>query len=313
MARFKKILVSYGSEGNDSIALELAVRLAQDSGGSLTVAQVIPPLPQDVPSDLHGMDDLRTTLSQAAQANLDKAVEGVSQSNVPIQTRVLWGYVAMEITREVMRAGHDLVMKASGRERGISGQLLGSVDMRLLRKCPCPVWLVKEGGHEYLTSILAAVDPTGTDEDHRQMNDSIVQLGLSLAEVKDAELHVLHSWSAWGSHLLRSRMRSEEFTSYVRRMRSRAAKAMTELLRDYDEAISPLNRHLMQGDPGEVVPEFVRSHGIDLVVMGTVGRTGVPGFLIGNTAEMILGRVDCSILAVKPPGFSSPVELEEPS
>jgi universal stress protein E len=45
------------------------------------------------------------------------------------------------------------------------------------------------------------------------------------------------------------------------------------------------------------------------VVMGTVARTGVPGFIMGNTAETILSQIDCSVLAIKPPGFTTPVTL----
>jgi len=44
--------------------------------------------------------------------------------------------------------------------------------------------------------------------------------------------------------------------------------------------------------------------------MGTVGRTGIQGFFIGNTAEEILNQVECSVLAVKPPGFQTPVPDE---
>jgi hypothetical protein len=43
--------------------------------------------------------------------------------------------------------------------------------------------------------------------------------------------------------------------------------------------------------------------------MGTVCRTGAAGFLIGNTAETILADVTCSILALKPEGFISPIEM----
>ncbi len=46
---------------------------------------------------------------------------------------------------------------------------------------------------------------------------------------------------------------------------------------------------------------------IDLVVMGTICRTGVPGFFVGNTAESILQQVECSVLTVKPDGFVTPV------
>ena len=50
---------------------------------------------------------------------------------------------------------------------------------------------------------------------------------------------------------------------------------------------------------------------IDLLVMGTVCRTGIPGFIIGNTAESMIHTVNCSVLALKPQGFVSPVEIKE--
>jgi nucleotide-binding universal stress UspA family protein len=45
--------------------------------------------------------------------------------------------------------------------------------------------------------------------------------------------------------------------------------------------------------------------------MGTVARTGVAGLFIGNTAEAILEQIECSVLAVKPEGFETPVSLED--
>ena len=49
---------------------------------------------------------------------------------------------------------------------------------------------------------------------------------------------------------------------------------------------------------------------VDLVVMGTVGRTGLKGLIMGNTAETILRSVRCSVLAVKPEGFVTPVRIQ---
>jgi len=48
---------------------------------------------------------------------------------------------------------------------------------------------------------------------------------------------------------------------------------------------------------------------VDLIVMGTLSRTGIPGYFIGNTSESILSQVNCSVLTMKPPGFVSPVTL----
>jgi nucleotide-binding universal stress UspA family protein len=59
--------------------------------------------------------------------------------------------------------------------------------------------------------------------------------------------------------------------------------------------------------PGVAIPALATQLKADLVVMGTVGRSGIPGLLMGNTAETILDQLSCSVLVMKPPGFVSPV------
>jgi nucleotide-binding universal stress UspA family protein len=65
---------------------------------------------------------------------------------------------------------------------------------------------------------------------------------------------------------------------------------------------------LVEGEPERAISHFVDRNGVDLVVMGTVARSGIPGVVMGNTAERVLQRLHGSVLAVKPPGFVSPVE-----
>jgi len=67
--------------------------------------------------------------------------------------------------------------------------------------------------------------------------------------------------------------------------------------------------HLVKGQAGDVIPDLTESLEVDLVVLGTVGRTGVPGLLIGNTAEKILNALDCSVFTLKPEGFETPIQV----
>ena len=69
--------------------------------------------------------------------------------------------------------------------------------------------------------------------------------------------------------------------------------------------------HLVKGRAQREIPALVEKIEADLVVMGTVARTGIPGFFMGNTAETILNQINCSVLAIKPPGFVTPITLEE--
>jgi nucleotide-binding universal stress UspA family protein len=65
------------------------------------------------------------------------------------------------------------------------------------------------------------------------------------------------------------------------------------------------------GDPKTVIPRVVGERQVDLIVMGTVTRTGIAGFLIGTTAEDVLRKVDCSVLTVKPDKFVTPVAASD--
>ena len=65
--------------------------------------------------------------------------------------------------------------------------------------------------------------------------------------------------------------------------------------------------HLVEGPPGREIPLLAESVDADLVVMGTVGRSGITGVVIGNTAETVLSQLQCSVLAIKPKDFVSQV------
>jgi nucleotide-binding universal stress UspA family protein len=65
---------------------------------------------------------------------------------------------------------------------------------------------------------------------------------------------------------------------------------------------------IVYGDPGEVIPRYAEEQMMDIVVMGSVARVGIPGLLVGNTAEKIVGKIENSVFSIKPDGFVSPVK-----
>ena len=69
--------------------------------------------------------------------------------------------------------------------------------------------------------------------------------------------------------------------------------------------------HLLKGLPGSEISAFANKNKVNLMVMGTLSCTGISGIFMGNTAETILNQLNCSLLAIKPPGFISPITLED--
>ena len=92
------------------------------------------------------------------------------------------------------------------------------------------------------------------------------------------------------------------------RYEARVYQSLDELLHvDYAKP-SEFHRHVKRGRPAEVIQQLSEKIQADLLVMGGACRTRVPGFLIGSTAEIVLTDVDCSVLAIKPKGFVSPLQ-----
>jgi nucleotide-binding universal stress UspA family protein len=89
-----------------------------------------------------------------------------------------------------------------------------------------------------------------------------------------------------------------------------AKGALDALVRSFGERLQSARVELRKGSPEELIPRFVVSEGIDLVVMGTVARTGIAGLVIGNTAERLLQRLPCSVFTIEPAGFRTPVRLD---
>jgi nucleotide-binding universal stress UspA family protein len=73
-----------------------------------------------------------------------------------------------------------------------------------------------------------------------------------------------------------------------------------EQIRPVDTRI-PVTHVLLEGDPATEIVRYGRDAGIDLIVMGTHGRTGIERLLMGSVAEKVLRDASCSVLVVKLP------------
>ncbi|MDA1179623.1 MAG: universal stress protein, partial [Planctomycetota bacterium] len=69
-----------------------------------------------------------------------------------------------------------------------------------------------------------------------------------------------------------------------------------------------IKTHLSWGTPWQEIGRTAQHIAADLITIGTVGRSGIQGILLGNTAERVLTTQNCSILTVKPEDFKSPIQ-----
>jgi nucleotide-binding universal stress UspA family protein len=158
------------------------------------------------------------------------------------------------------------------------------------------------------------VDLDSFDEGKSSLNTKIMDLAISLARLETSELHVIHTWTLCGESTLRGgrlKISRGELDKLLRQARNAHKDWLDRLLQNYDLGDLKHHVHLLKDKARKLIPEMAKRKRVEIIIMGTVCRTGVPGLLIGNTAEEVLRRVDCSVLTIKPDGFATPIRPDE--
>ena len=238
MKRFKDILYVMVSDSANDVALNHAVVLANNNQANLTVIQIIDNMPTRI--QLHGhslsTETFREKLVTEQSIKLQTLVSSLDHK-IGIKTKTLIGTSFIEIIREVLRNKHDLVVKTA--ENGaLLDRLFGSNDMHLLRKCPCPVWLIKPTSSSKHQRIIAAVDIDDFNQSEElntreQLNFQILEMASSLALSEFAELHIANAWEEISEGLLRSAsigVQESDILTFIEQERRQHQQNLNELI-----------------------------------------------------------------------------------
>jgi len=305
MELFKRILVDIDSDATTHPALERAILLAKASGAALTITDVLTVSPYERSSLPAHVEE---PLIARRRSQLRQVVATVR--DVRAEPKLLIGRPGTALTEEVVRCNHDLLMRSHARrESGGVTRDFGAVDMELLRQCPCAVMLVRPGGVVQHPRVAAAVNASTIDEAEQSLNVKIATAALYLAELLDGTPMLLHAWAPFAERLVATQLGADAFTAYVEEVRTRAAADLRKLTTALPSQFAPVPIVQGRGRPEDVIPEVVAAEGVDLLVMGTVARSGIPGLLIGNTAERVLRKLRCTVLTLKPDGFVTPLRV----
>lgn len=218
-----------------------------------------------------------------------------------IESEVVTGAPYEEIIRAADRLGSDLVVAGTRGHSALKRLLVGSTATRLARACPCPVWIVRPQQSIEVRSILVPIDFSAVSE-------KALSLAASLSLAIGAELHLLHVCDFDDLHLVPPAFdRAAADLEHERQRHHRDALERLEHSLERCAAKHPSAAlHVAQGAAWRVIGSMADKLHADLVVMGSVGRSGVAGMLIGNTAEKTLHASQHSMLIVKPDEFAPP-------
>jgi nucleotide-binding universal stress UspA family protein len=171
-----------------------------------------------------------------------------------------------------------------------------------------PVWIVNSGDYKAQDMLVAAIDlDLQNSEEGREINRKIMDFSLFIADALGLRMKVVSCWHVNGEDSLNNnpyiQMESISITEVGALEENRYMELMKSFISDYKD----VEYSMIKGDVVKSIANYVSFNRPKALVMGTFSRTGLRGYLIGNTAEDVLLSIDSSVVAVKPDGFSSPV------
>lgn len=277
-------------------AFDKARWMAKNVGASLHILVVI-----EEHSDT--ASEVETKRHEMSRQAVDRLTQDLEKEGIEVESTIDQGIAWFEILKHSVWTESDWIMLSSTRKgQSSDGSVLGSTARKVVRQSKLPVWVVQDSPAKAVKNIAVPIDLT-------DISGKLVGAGLRLGELLDANVKIVHSVDYSGELVcFRYPDVQKRLTEYRRKVRETAHEKIMKLAgEDFNSDNILLSKHNIS----QVLPEMVSKGEADMVVMGSVSRTGIPGFVIGNSAEKLLSRLECSLLVMKPEDWESPIAIPE--
>ena len=303
-----------GSIASDR-AYELVARLNLPEDAQIRVVAVMNEGPAvggidwhaDLPDAKFGPDGERARLATA----LETAARSLSDAGRQhVDAILLRGDPAQAIIDEAVESKADLIVVGHRGRGAVASMLLGSTSTKVAEHAHCPVLVVRE---PKMASALLAEDGSESSGEAVEVAATwpiFDLLPITVVSVADVALPVtMEVQLGLYEQVLKSYMESVDLArAQTRTIAMLAAERL-------NKAGRKANVHVLEGSPATSIVEAARAHGVDLVVMGTRGHTGLARLALGGTAHSVMLHAPCSVLVVRglPVAATEPRPVDQPA
>ncbi|WP_406036551.1 universal stress protein [Micromonospora sp. NBC_00898] len=282
-----EILVGYDGSADATVALNWALDEAGRSGRPVRLAYVFewltvagwigPGLAPGLWPDEHARRQVEELVRKAAA---DAAAE---RPGLTVHGEVFDGPPALVLQERSTEAGM-LVLGSRG-HGGFAGLLAGSTAVSVTAHAHCPVVVVRDGQAATSGPVVVGVD--GSESSLRALGFAVER-----AEQRDVPLRVVRVWEPPGERWVPPDFDPDEATATERAAAEEELARWPETFPDVE-----VDLRVAPGNPAALLVEASRE--AQLVVVGSRGRGGLRGMLLGSVSQQLLQHAHCPVAVVR--------------
>ena len=289
MKLIEKILLTHDFSKPSENVVATAMELAKTFHSEVVPIHV---LPNDVVNE-----KVKSLLHETATQKLQETADQLESHGVQTSEPILaFGSPHKEIVQAAVKVKANLILTGSGETRKGEKFLLGTTTQRIIQNSAEPVFVVKEGMPLNVQHILCPVDFSPTSK--RALKNAITLAHRFKAELTILSVCELQS-SVWFT--------SEKDKALENDSRCDGHKAnFYKFLEGFNLSNLKYNTEIRKGDPAKEILNTISSKKIDLLVIGTTGKTGLSRLVIGSVTEKVVREVPCSFITLKSKNIITP-------
>jgi len=225
----------------------------------------------------------------ALQKAIDKEFAGMKSVDYDVVVTDNIAHYCKTYTKE---NAVDLVIKTGNRSEKL---FYTPLDWQLIRELSCPVMITTLQKWRARRNVMMTIDVDSEDKTQKSLNLKVARWAQEWAKNYGCDLHV-----AYCIHI-REALTELDIVSKdeVMLKKERAVRDKLQAFLD-DNDIECASIQIRPGQPDRVLPSLANKLKADIVVLGSVGRKGLKGMLLGNTAEKTLHKLRTDVAIIHP-------------
>lgn len=282
MERYRKILVAVDGSDSSTNAFKQACRLGRENKSWITVITTIP-LFQDQFDVLSTKEKVSKRLREEGEKILSGIKKIADKEDVLIKQTLVEGSPFESIIDVVEEGGYDLIVMGRHGKTSFERTLMGSVTARVIGYSPVDVLVIPRETYIGWQRVLIPTDGS-------RYSEKAVDKAIDFARSYGGELKVISVVDVPSELYAESPKTVEDLIN--------KARVYVEDVIKQTEGIKT-ETFVREGEAHRIIIELANEQNINVIVMGSHGRTGIKRLLMGSVTEGVIGHSPCPVLVVK--------------